>query len=392
MIKLLFCLILFVACAHASSYSYNCVVDGTLTVAGKQLLPLAAGDGTTLVNNGTNIIVSASGADLASAGGLSLVADGTGPSLSILGLGAGSGIKLYSDPSTVTISADVNLTSAGGVSLVASPVGPSLSILGLGAGAGIKLFSTASTVTINADVNLTSAGGVSLVSNSVGPSLSVLGLAAGSGIKLSSGASSVTVAADVNLTSAGGVSLVSNSVGPSLSVLGLSQGNGILLTPSASSVSVASTTSTYYVSGNIALVANVAANIFAYTPAVSTTYGLQVAFYGNLGTGTLSIAVLAEGTGSSNAGTIGCGFFDRFGTGGSSTGAGTFAPASFNINTAQTLATSVSNAGAGVFLLNCYLTTSANAFTTLRLRATATVASTLYPGSSLVITSNPQTN
>lgn len=392
MLRIIFCVLLLVHLACASSYSYNCVVDGTLTVAGKQILPLAAGDGTALLNNGTNVVVSTSGANLASAGGTSLVADGTGPSLSILGLSAGSGIKLYADNSSATISADVNLTSAGGVSLVASPVGPNLSILGLSPGSGIKLYSGASTVTVSADVNLTSAGGISLVSSPVGPSLAVLGLSPGSGIKMSASASSVTVSADVNLTSAGGVSLVSTPTGPSLAVLGLAQGNGIVLTPSPTTVTVASTTSTYFIKANVALAANVATNIFAVTPAVSTTYGFQLTLYGTDGAGTINVAVLAEGTGSSVAGTIGCGYFNRFGTGGSSTGANTFAAASFNINTAQTVATSVNNAGAGVLFLGCYLTTSANAFTTLRVQTTATAASTLYPGSSMVITTNPLTN
>lgn len=349
----IFCLCLLAGHAQASTYSYNCVVDGTLTVSGKQILPLLAGSGIQLTNNGTANIVSMNDTTLSSAGGISLVGNGAGPALSILGLSAGSGIKLYSNPTNVSISSDVNLTSTGGVSLVSNGVGPSLSILGLSPGSGVSLTSNGVNVTISS----TQSGTVS------------------------------------NLSSAGGsVPLVSNGAGPSLSILGLSQGNGIKLTASPTDVTIASTTSTFFAKANIAIPANTATNVFAFTPTVSTSYGIQFSLYGNLGTNALNVNVFAEGTGSSSAGTIGCGQFNRFGTGGSSNAANTLAPTPFNINTAQTVATSVANSGMGIFLINCYYTTSANSYTTLRVQLQSSTAATLYVGSSMIITATPLTN
>lgn len=348
------CLVLaLVGCAQASFYGYNCVVDGTLTVAGKQILPLAAGSGISLTNNGTYTLVA-----------------------SVAGSSSAS-----------------NLTSAGGISLVASAVGPNLSILGLTAGSGIKLYPSATDVTIQSDVNLTSTGGTSLVSSGVTPNLSILGLSAGSGIKLFSSASDVTIKSDVNLTSTGGTSLVFNGTGPSLSVLGLSQGNGILLTATPTAVSIASTATPYYVKTDVVMAASTTTLLFAYTPSASTSYGIDIIFYANLpSSGTLTISVLAEGTGSSQAGTVACGFFGRIGSGGSSISAGALAVTNFNINTAQNLASSPTNSGAGLLMINCYLTTSANPFTTLKIQARSTTATTISTGSTATITNTPQTN
>ncbi len=348
-------LLLLIGHAHASTYGFNCAIDGTLSVAGKQVLPLTAGTGIALTNNGTYIVV---------------------------------------DATASASSATTNLTSTGGTSLVSSGVGPGLSILGLTAGSGIKLFASATDVTINSTVNLTSTGGTtSLVSSGVSPNLSILGLTAGSGIKLFSSATDVTISSNVNLTSAGGTSLVSNGTGPALAVLGLSQGSGIVLTPSATAVTVSASATPFYVKANVALTASVTTVLFALTPSVSTNYGIDLILYPNLPlSGTLTASILAEGTGSSQAGTIGCGFFSRLGSGGSSITAGTLATTNFNINAAQSLAATPTNNGAGVLMINCYLTTSANAFTTLKLQVQSTTAATVYTGSTATITASPQTN
>jgi hypothetical protein len=99
------------------------------------------------------------GADvtLSSAGGTSLVTDPSGPTLQVKGLAAGIGIQVLNNPTELTITnsdpgSGVSLTSAGALfvteSLVNDGSGPSLAVKGISAGTGITLSSTGTAVTI----------------------------------------------------------------------------------------------------------------------------------------------------------------------------------------------------------------------------------------------------
>jgi hypothetical protein len=198
---------------------------------------LYVGDGTgfILIQGGVSPTVT-----LTSAGGQSLVNDGTGPALAVKGLTAGTGISLTDNVTSVSI-ANTNpdittLSSVGGTdSLVEDGMGPTLGIKGLTAGANITLDSSADAITINAaieDATLDSAGGVSLVNDGTGPALITKGLVAGTNVTLTSDANTVTVNAtadDVTLASAGGESLVTDGTGPALEIKGLSAGTNVSL-------------------------------------------------------------------------------------------------------------------------------------------------------------------
>ncbi len=129
--------------------------------------------------------------------GVSLVADGIGPFLSIKGLVEGEGIVLTDDGSCVTIDTAITLSDAcgTGVSLVNDGTGPDLAIKGLVEGEGIVLTDDGSCVTIDTAITLSDAcgTGVSLVNNGTGPALAIKGLVEGSGISLDSDASCVTI-------------------------------------------------------------------------------------------------------------------------------------------------------------------------------------------------------
>lgn len=141
---------------------------------------------------------------LSSAGGTSLVNDGTGPALATKGLTAGSGITLVDNGTDVEVSAaaatTTTLASAGGSeTLVQDGTGPALATKGLTAGTGISLTGGANDVTIaNTDgastVTLSNAGGSeTLINDGVGPALALKGLIQGTGISISGGPSAITI-------------------------------------------------------------------------------------------------------------------------------------------------------------------------------------------------------
>ena len=128
----------------------NVIVTGTL-YANIQSVPI------TLSNAGSLI------------GNVSLVNNGVGPALSVKGLVAGSGITILDSSNDITISANTaintTLTNAGlligNVSLVNDGVGPTLSVKGLVAGSGITILDSLNDITISANVG---GGGIISVS------------------------------------------------------------------------------------------------------------------------------------------------------------------------------------------------------------------------------------
>lgn len=171
------------------------------------------GDGTVLTadsgaTGGVAWAAAGSSITLSSAGGTeTLVNDGTGPDLANKGLTAGTGISLGSDASSVTITnsspaSSVTLADVSGTgdeTLVGDGTGPSLSVKKLTAGTGVSLSSDVNQVTITnsspgSAVSLSNAGGdETLVNDGTGPALVSKGISAGTGISLGSTASAVTI-------------------------------------------------------------------------------------------------------------------------------------------------------------------------------------------------------
>lgn len=210
----------------------------------------------TITNSDPGSAVSLTSAGVA-AGTQTLVNDGTGPSLAVKGVVAGTGIQLVTNATDVTITntdpaSAVTLTSAGGTqTLVNDGTGPALATKGLTSGNGISMIGGATEVTITnaspaSSVTLTSAGGTeTLVNDGTGPDLATKGLTAGTGISLSGAATAVTItnsspASSVTLTSAGGTeTLVNDGTGPAIATKGLTAGTGITLTGAATAVTIA---------------------------------------------------------------------------------------------------------------------------------------------------------
>lgn len=167
----------------------------------------ATGGGITITQFGDDIFLGVAVPSLTSAGGTTLVNDGTGPALAVKGLTAGTGVSLSASATEVTINnsspaSSVTLTSAGGTeTLVNDGTGPTLANKGLTAGTGVSLSSDATSVTITnsspaSSVTLASAGGTeTLVNDGTGPAIATKGLTAGAGISLSSSATAVTISA-----------------------------------------------------------------------------------------------------------------------------------------------------------------------------------------------------
>jgi len=217
---------------------------------------LTAGTGIGLAGGANVVTISntspASSVTLSSAGGTeTLVVDGAGPTLSNKGLTAGTGISLTGGANDVTIAntspaSGVTLASAGGTeSLVVDGTGPTLSNKGLTAGTGISLTGAANDVTVAAtgtNITLSSAGGaVSLVNDGTGPTLAAKGLNAGTAISLTGGANQVTInslGTNVTLSSAGGTSLISDGAGPALTIKGLTAGDGMNVNSNANDLEI----------------------------------------------------------------------------------------------------------------------------------------------------------
>lgn len=138
--------------------------SGTITVtnsAPDQVVILNAGTGIGVTGTYPNFTITntdpTSGVTLTSAGGSqSLVNDGTGPTLAVKGLSAGTGILLaasvgndFISISNTSPASSVTLTSSGGTeTLVNDGTGPSLATKGITAGTGISLSSTSTDLTV----------------------------------------------------------------------------------------------------------------------------------------------------------------------------------------------------------------------------------------------------
>lgn len=120
------------------------------------LKSLVAGNNVTIINGLTNVIISTNSNDvtLTSVGtGTNIVADGQGPALNVKSfVGLGTTI-VNANATTVNIfsaSTDVTLNSAGGVNLVEQGQGPSMTIYGLASASTDRLFvaNTAPTISL----------------------------------------------------------------------------------------------------------------------------------------------------------------------------------------------------------------------------------------------------
>lgn len=192
---------------------------------------------------------------LTSAGGTSLVNDGTGPALAVKGLQAGSGMSIANNLGntilTLTNTApnvDQNLwlTFEGdtGLAINATTTTDALTVTGAN---GISTNTTGTTLTItNTDpgsaVTLADAGTTtheSLVNDGTGPALATKGLKAGTGIALSSTGTDITITntgsgSAVTLSGVGsGQSIINDGVGPDLVTKSISSGAGITVTGNA---------------------------------------------------------------------------------------------------------------------------------------------------------------
>jgi hypothetical protein len=130
---------------------------------------------------------------LTSAGGtVSLVNDGTGPTLATKGLTAGARITLTDNGTDIDIIAtNTTLTSAGGTqTLVNDGIGPALATKGLTAGTAISLGSTATAVVITGAY--TAGTGIDITGASIS-NTGVTSLAAGTGLSVSAATGAVTV-------------------------------------------------------------------------------------------------------------------------------------------------------------------------------------------------------
>ena len=237
------------------------------TIAGSYTLQLPTDVGTlgqvlsTDGNNPANLswIDSSSTVILDStAGGQSLVFDGTGPDLTIRSLLAGTGIALALNGDAVEITntspgaGTVTLDSTGtGADLVNDGTGPDLTIRSVTAGTGISIVENANDIVITNDdpgsgVTLASTvGDQSLVSDGTGPSLEIRAINSGTGISFavdgngsvtitntSPGAGTVTlsgVACSPPFSPSNEVNLVVNGTGPDLEIRNLNGGDGISL-------------------------------------------------------------------------------------------------------------------------------------------------------------------
>ena len=124
--------------------------------------------------------------------GLNIVADSTGPIMSVKGITGGSNVVISEIGNDLVFDAsggDTTLTSLGGVSLVEGQTGPNMTIHGLSGSAGISITDEGSVIQItntslNTDVTLISLGGISLVGDQNGPDMTIHGLTGGVGVTI----------------------------------------------------------------------------------------------------------------------------------------------------------------------------------------------------------------
>lgn len=208
--------------------------------------------------------------------------------------GRGGGSVQYNNVPSIAAAAG-SLASAGGTeTLVADGTGPDMTLKGLTAGTGITLTGGLGAVTVTnaspaSSVTLESPlTGNSLVSDGTGPALITKDLIAGTGITLTPSGTDITVvnaspASGVTLTSAGGQTLVSDGTGPSLQILGIDTGAGTAVTASVTAVTVTPLI-TQYISAAYSWKADLGGGAFTYNQALNPTV-VRVSFTRAAGSG-----------------------------------------------------------------------------------------------------------
>ena len=224
---------------HASSYSINCVIDGTLKVGGYPVPTYVAGSGITFVPTPNYTMINST------SGGISIVYQGIGLSTITQGsdnthfisptLNAGTGISLTSNSNGILINSLVTVASdptcSGCVSIVSgSSTNPNYLLKPLEAGPSTTLASSSSKITIGLSL-LEVGSGISIVASDRASLKTLVGV---SGIGISSDSSSVTFsntdgASQITFSSIGsGTSIVSPfSLNPNYFLNSLGSGAGI---------------------------------------------------------------------------------------------------------------------------------------------------------------------
>lgn len=196
----------FVALAHCSTYGYNAVVDGTLTVSGIQIKPLTAGTGINIAANGV-----VSNTDPGSS--VSLADGGSAPAhVSLV-----SSTSTAGQPRTVGLLSGSGIVITGGGTQDLTIAGPTFES---GAATGVSLVSSTSTTTAFRTVGLLSASGIT-ISGAGGQDLTISGPSfssgAATGISLVSSTSTATAFKPVGLIGGTGIA-ISGAGGQDLTV------------------------------------------------------------------------------------------------------------------------------------------------------------------------------
>lgn len=227
LLRILFLLFAFTSVVHCSTYGYNAVVDGTLTVGGVQIKPLTAGTGINIAANGV-----VSNTDPGSS--VSLTDGGVAPGHATLV----SSTSAAGQPRTVGLLSGSGITITGNGTQDVTIAGPTF---GSGAATGLSLVSSTSTSTAFRTVGLLSGSGINLSGGGTqdltitGPTFSS---GAATGASLVSSTSTATAFRPVGLLSGSGIS-ISGAGTQDLTISGPSFSNG-----GATGASLVSSTST----------------------------------------------------------------------------------------------------------------------------------------------------
>lgn len=216
------------------------------------LKDLSPGTGITVGSTADEVTVNNDTTLAGSGTGVSLIKTGSAPAYVSKDLIAGTGISLTPGANDITITntdvaSSVTLTSAGsGLSLVTDGTGPSLSINSLTFFGGLSATQAANDISVANVTTLAGSGtGNSLIKTGTPSAYVTKDLIAGTGITLTAGTDDITVvnsdpASGVTLSNAGtGTSLVSDGAGPSLSNNSISAGSSISLTSASNNVAIA---------------------------------------------------------------------------------------------------------------------------------------------------------
>lgn len=197
---------------------------------------------------------------LSSAGGTTLVNNGTSPGLIIKGLTAGTGVTLSSTASEITITnsspaSSVTLTNIGTTNLVGSGVGPALTLKGLVSGTGITLSSSATDITItnsSPGVSYTAGTGINISGTTIS-NTGVLSVTAGNSTIVVSGTAANPIISG-GYTAGSGISITAASIASTVNVSSEPTGVGIYSLLSTNTSSPNYITKTITAGSNITIV------------------------------------------------------------------------------------------------------------------------------------------